>query len=321
MKIFSEKVSDDLLQPDSRKVISCFTGGVDAFYTLIKHQEMIDDLLYVWGFDLPITENDFYQKVKKHMSIVAKKFNKNIVFVKTNLGFDVTNKYASWGDYCYGPAIASVILLMSSAYKLCFMPSCNDYSVLTPRGSHALINHLWNCDSVEFIYDGAESSRIEKVAYIADNKAVQEHLRVCYSSNDEYNCCECEKCIRTMVSLEAIDKLDHIKTFYKPLVIEKIGEIKLSNTSEEKMAEASLKVAERNGKQELVYQLKRQIANYKSRYMINGLNENLELLLENPDFYAVSQKVFNWYIKQDTKKAFHMVSKTAARKLKSKIIK
>ena len=112
------------------------------------------------------------------MSIVAQKFNKNIIFVKTNLGFEVTNKYASWGDYCYGPAIASVVLLMSSIYKVCLMPSCNDYSVLVPRGSHILINHLWGCDSVEFIYDGAESSRIEKVEYISDNSIVQEHLRV-----------------------------------------------------------------------------------------------------------------------------------------------
>ena len=68
------------------------------------------------------------------------------------------------------------------------------------------------------------------------------------------------------VSLEAIGKLNQVKTFRKPLVIEKISEIQLSNDSEEKMAEASLLIAEKNGKQELAEQLKRQIINYKSKF-------------------------------------------------------
>lgn len=320
-EIFPQNIYDDLVLEHNRKIISCFTGGVDAFYTPIKHQEEINDLLYVWGFDLPITEKNFYAKVKQHMSIVAQKFNKNIIFVKTNLGFEVTNKYASWGDYCYGPAIASVVLLMSSIYKVCLMPSCNDYSVLVPRGSHILINHLWGCDSVEFTYDGAESSRIEKVEYISDNSIVQEHLRVCYSSNNEYNCCECEKCIRTMVSLEAIGKLNQVKTFRKPLVIEKISEIQLSNDSEEKMAEASLLIAEKNGKQELAEQLKRQIINYKSKFLMQSFNENFEIILENANFSNVSSKVFDWYIQHNTKSAIKKFLKVIIKKVKRKIAK
>ena len=163
VEIICKKIYNDKETNNKRKNIACFTGGVDAFYTLIKNNERIDDLLYVWGFDIPLTEEKFYNKVKKHLSTVAKNFEKNIIFVKTNLGYEITNKYASWGDYCYGPAIASVILLMNNNYKICYMPSCNDYSVLVPRGSHILINHLWNSNGIDFIYDGAEFSRTEKV--------------------------------------------------------------------------------------------------------------------------------------------------------------
>lgn len=321
VKILPQNICADLELSDKRKIISCFTGGVDAFYTLIKHQEEIDDLLYVWGFDLPITEQNFYAKVKQHLSVVAKKFNKNIVFIKTNLGFEVTNKYASWLDFCHGPAIASVVLLMSSEYKVCFLPSSSDYSVLLPCGSHILTTPLWGCDNVELIYDGAESSRIEKVEYISDNKVVQEHLRVCYSSNDEYNCCECEKCIRTMASLEAIGKLDQVKTFQKPLVIEKINEIELSSERLAKTAEATCSVAEKNGKKELAEQLKRQIINYKSKALLQDFNENFEILLENPDFVNVSQKIFNWYIQHDTKNAAKLLSETVVKKIRRKMIK
>ncbi len=143
VEICADKISKDINFKEKRKRISCFTGGVDSFYTLIKHQNEIDNLLYVWGFDIPLGEVKFYNKVEKHLSTVAGKFNKDIVFVKTNLGFDVTNKYLAWGNYCHGPAIASVILFMTSKYNECLMPSNNDYSVLVPRGSHILINHLW----------------------------------------------------------------------------------------------------------------------------------------------------------------------------------
>lgn len=318
VQIFPQNICADLELADKRKVISCFTGGVDAFYTLIKHQEEIDDLLYVWGFDIPITEQNFYAKVRQHLSIVAEKFNKNIVFVKTNLGFEVTNKYASWLDYCHGPAIASVVLLMSSKYKVCFLPSSSDYSVLLPCGSHILTTPLWGCDNVEFVYDGAESSRIEKVEYISDNNVVQEHLRVCYSSNDEYNCCECEKCIRTMASLEAIGKLNQVKTFQKPLIIEKINETELTSERLAKTAEATYLVAEKNGKKDLAEQLKRQVINYKSKVLLRDFNENLEIILESPDFINISQRIFSWYIQRDTKKAAKILAKTIARKLRKK---
>lgn len=132
-----EKILEDSILKKN-KSISCFTGGVDAFYTLIKHKEEIDDLLYVWGFDIPLTEENFYRKVREHLDTVAKRFQKNIIFVKTNLGYEVTNKYASWGDLCYGAAIASVILLMSNEYKICFMPSCNDFRCIsTKRLTHS----------------------------------------------------------------------------------------------------------------------------------------------------------------------------------------
>lgn len=137
------------------------------------------------------------------------------------------------------------------------------FGVLVPRGSHILINHLWSCDSVEFIYDGAEASRVEKVKYIADDECVQENLRVCYKSSNEYNCGKCEKCIRTMASLEAINKLKNIKTFLNPLDADNIENIKLSNESELNFAKATMLVAKKNNKGELATKLQKQISNYE----------------------------------------------------------
>ena len=124
-----------------------------------------------------------------------------------------------------------------------------------------------------------------------------------------------------MASLEAIGKLDQVKTFQKPLVIEKINEIELSSERLAKTAEATCSVAEKNGKKELAEQLKRQIINYKSKALLQDFNENFEILLENPDFVNVSQKIFNWYIQHDTKNAAKLLSETAVKKIRRKMIK
>jgi len=318
VEIFAEKVSEDIVPAENKKKISCFTGGVDAFYSLIKNSEKIDNLLYVWGFDIPLNEENFYNEVQQHLSSAAADFGKEIVLVKTNLGFEVTNKYASWLHYCYGGAIASVVLLMSQQYELCFMPSCNDYSVLEPQGSHVLINHLWGCDGLRFVYDGAEASRVEKVNYIADNQVVQKHLRVCWRSKDAYNCSECEKCIRTMVSLEAVNKLDKVTTFCKPLVVEDISKIKLGNEAQLRMAEASLNTAIENNKDEIANQLRVQIADYKDVELVENLRGRLDTLMNDAAFADIGGRVVDWYVENDTKRTGKKVFKMALKKMKNK---
>lgn len=313
VEIIVKDIYDDTISVKG-KTISCFTGGVDAFYSLIKHDKEIDDLLYVWGFDLPITEENFYKKIKNHLEKVACKFSKNLIFVKTNLGFEITNKYASWGDYCYGPAIASVILLMSDEYSKCFMPSCNDYSVLVPRGSHILINHLFSCDSLTFIYDGAEKSRSEKIEFIADNKMVQKHLRVCYRTNTDYNCCKCEKCIRTMASLEAVGKLDLVTAFKDKLNYDLITNTKLSSPSELSFAKATLKIALKNKKNKLAKQLQKQIKDYELSYLKKEILNNIESLTQDYDFMTKTSALANWHSKYNKKFILKSMAKNLLRK-------
>lgn len=276
--------------------------------------------MYVWGFDIPLTEEKFFNKVKKHLSSVAKKFNKDIIFVKTNLGFEVINKYASWGDFCYGPAIASVLLLMSDDYNYCYMPACNDYSVLVPRGSHIIIDHLWNCDGLKFIYDGAEASRIEKVDFISDNNEVRKNLRVCYSSNDKYNCCECEKCIRTMASLEALGKSGVIKTFSKKLNIKKMDNIKLKNEPEMNFAKGTMMVALKNKKFELAKHLNYQIMNYKSNLLFKEINQNFDAISLDKDFVNKSREILLWHIDNNTKYVLNRILKIVFKKNSKKIL-
>ena len=70
-----------------------------------------------------------------------------------------------------------------------------------PWGSHPSIDNNIAWADVKVIHDGYELSRQEKIKYIAKYPEYLTHLKVCFSSGSNYNCCRCEKCLRTIIAL------------------------------------------------------------------------------------------------------------------------
>ena len=64
-------------------------------------------------------------------------------------------------------------------------------------------------DRLTFYSGGLPYERMEKTTIIADNPVVQKYLNVC--SFETRNCGQCEKCLRTMMALDLLGKLDLFK--------------------------------------------------------------------------------------------------------------
>lgn len=59
---------------------------------------------------------------------------------------------------------------------------------------------MLSSDDFQIIYDGASFSRVEKVEKIGNWDAARNNIRVCWQGkNHSTNCCECEKCIQTIL--------------------------------------------------------------------------------------------------------------------------
>ncbi len=72
---------------------------------------------------------------------------------------------------------------------------------------------LLNCistGSLDFVSSCNIFSRVEKTKLIAAHPSVMNHLYVCLSGDATHNCAKCEKCVRTMLALEAIGRQDVI---------------------------------------------------------------------------------------------------------------
>lgn len=82
-----------------------------------------------------------------------------------------------------------------------------------PWGSHPLIDPNYGSSDLLIRHDGAELSRLDKTRLVADWHAGLQNIKVCQPNWPGENCGRCEKCIRTMLALIAIDRLDKTRAF------------------------------------------------------------------------------------------------------------
>lgn len=192
---------------------ACFTGGVDSFHTLLRSPHPIDTLLFIQGFDIALDDGVRMAAFEKSLRIVAAATGKHVVVVRTNLREHVVFGTVDWRD-SHGTAIAAIGHLLGGLIGKLLIPSTYHKSDAAPWGSHWQTDPLLSSAAVEVIHDGADASRLGKTRSIADESLVREHLRVCWENRSPSgNCSSCEKCVRTMVFLEACGKLRGVPVF------------------------------------------------------------------------------------------------------------
>jgi hypothetical protein len=199
--------------PKAQGVAAFFTGGVDSFFTLHRHLSELNALIYVHGFDIPLKKTGLRQKVAAELRTVAERVNLPLVEVETNLR-EIMDLHLSWSEHAHGTALASIALLFSPQFHQIFFAASNSYPDFSAWGSHPFTDPLWSTEEVEIVHDGFYTRRLEKVEEIAEWDVAMDHLRVCWENRGEsYNCCRCEKCVRTMVALRIVGALERCKTF------------------------------------------------------------------------------------------------------------
>jgi len=208
--------------------MSTFTGGVDSFYTLVKHKEELDAVLYVEGFDVPLSNMVLARTVRNTIRSVAESYGKEAVFLASNLK-TFTDKELNWGLIAHGPALASVGLLLQGHIDKMYIPSTHSLKQMFPWGSHVLVDHLWSTDRMAFVHDGADASRVTKTLAISGESAPQQYLRVCWQNRGPYNCGRCEKCLRTMTALELMGALDKFTVFPEIDLPAAVGALRIAN--------------------------------------------------------------------------------------------
>jgi hypothetical protein len=217
------------------KNIAAFTLGVDSFYTLYSNINNLDSILFIIGFDVKKHQETLLEMTIKSLKEISKIYGKELILCETELKNKIDHgKGFDWAYYFHGAAIFNIAYGLSNIFDDLIIPSTFESKDEFKWGSHFMLDEHYSSSMFNIKHNG-DIRRTEKVKFITnyDIKCL-EHLRVCYvNKNQDYNCTECKKCLRTLYMLELLGYKNKAATFKQNANGIDFFKLKVSNEMEQ----------------------------------------------------------------------------------------
>lgn len=232
-----------------------FTGGMDSFYTLLKHRDEITHVIFVHGVDVGLRDLRLRQQVSDMLKRVGQEFGVDVIEIESNIRGFLEHYEIDW-ELGHGAAFACIGHLLAPNFNQIYIPSSYSYADLFPWGSHPLTDPLWGSESLEFIHDGNEATRAKKAVLLAKSDIALQSLRVCFHNLDSaYNCGQCEKCIRTMINLQAAGALSRCTTFPNQLDLKQIKRLSITGDTKRAFLKENIQALEDRPEEKELYEI------------------------------------------------------------------
>ena len=210
-----------------------FSGGIDALAMVrdnhlnfpVNHPRRIQDGILVYGVLEGELENENKEDpgFKNVINAVTKMANDagiELIQVYTNAYAhfrDLDRDFSFWRFEYHGSFLAAIAHAFAPRLSVASIASTYDFANLEPWGSHPLLDPLYSTSSLQVRHENAALSRLEKTQLVGEWDVALKQLRVCNEKESyqhgNYNCGECEKCVRTMTAFLSLNLLDRIATF------------------------------------------------------------------------------------------------------------
>jgi hypothetical protein len=220
-------LSPSALHPDKKRHAAIFlSGGMDSLAALkqIKdnyaptHPGYPRDALLVHGFDIGgVIERGakyhVFERAKAAMAPVAAAADLTLIPVYTNIRH-LCDKRDLWLNQFFGAVLAAAAHAFSARIDLAWLASSYDIPHLHPCGSHPLLDPEYSSYDLSIHHRDTRLARMDKLKIVAAWDVAFQNFRVCLANvPDRLNCGRCEKCVRTMLELEALGLLDKTRAF------------------------------------------------------------------------------------------------------------
>jgi hypothetical protein len=227
----ADNIEEDRGTP--KRVATSFSAGVDSFYTFLKHikgPNKITHLIIIDGYDIDLRNKALWKSTLRNVYQVAKEANVEVIEARTNIK-ELLEPMIEWEDFC-GGGLSAVPMAIRNGIKVSFLPSGFAEEQQFPSGSNLMIDHLWSTERFNFVHDGAEARRVDKViTTVGKSPLALKHLRICHDNKrGRYNCGKCDKCLRTMISLTITETLSLANTLPNKLDLKKLSELNIPSS-------------------------------------------------------------------------------------------
>lgn len=260
------------------------SGGIDSFYSLRRnmrylperHPARVRHTITVLGFDIggkkaqagSADAATAFNALLRHTQPISAAVGAENIALETNLRH-LDDRSGFWGEEFVGAALGAVANALSGGLDRVFVSSGGETipekGMRSAMGTHPLVDGCFGNGWMQIHhYAIQEESRLRRVAMVVEDEILLHGIRVCYASPpDRLNCGRCEKCVRTMLQLEALGKLSHCRAFDGALRPELVDAVDISIDSVETMFVELRDVFKRQGRQDFVVAIERLLARYK----------------------------------------------------------
>jgi hypothetical protein len=209
-KLFADSEIEDEPRAGAQPWTYPFSGGVDSMFSIFANRagdagrdnRTPGSVFLVRGFDYPLSDTEFFPLLEQRVSAIAQSLNLPMLVCSTN-----------WREFCIQYELDTQLGLSAIAHTLSATHAgvsiAADFTFgedlkIMPWGNNQYIPHLLGSSRFPVVGGGADTLRVDKMAYLAKVPDALSMLGVCRKPNgmgNRLNCEECEKCIRTAMGL------------------------------------------------------------------------------------------------------------------------
>lgn len=203
---------------DTFRSASFFSAGVDAYCTLARHIHERPDLMTIWGADIPYDNEVGWSALAKAISTEAKKLKLPFIVIHSNFRnivheSNLTKEFQPilrdgwWHGVQHGIGLIGHAAPSNYLRKVTTQYIAASYwpgAKLTCASWPTIDNYVrfCGCSTVHDAFIPRQDKIITIIgAHYKENMPVK--LHVCWKTTTGENCCICEKCCRTIMSLIA----------------------------------------------------------------------------------------------------------------------
>ncbi len=207
----------------------CLTGGVDSMHALRQNRRnhsasdprSFRRALYVLHLSFPAGDalaraRDLAKRQLATLSAICEETDLDLCAVRTNVRLIEPSLSYSQAEGLGSLLSASAHIQARGLSSLSIASSSYEAEDLRPWGTHPLLDPNFSSNSLAVIHEDAGVPRTDKVRNIARWKPASRHLLVCFEgplADGRANCGQCEKCLRTMTALLAVEGAEENEAF------------------------------------------------------------------------------------------------------------
>lgn len=210
------KIIKNELDSIAEKGILLFGGGVDCHSTFIRNKESISHILNIYGWlknTREVNQVDIHDKEQtasyaRTMGVESLHARSNFVSQFSLSAIDKDFNTSYWFGFLHSMAFLSIAAPLAWVYKiknLFIASSFTKGKVGAKCASDITTDSLFKFANYgRTIHDGFELNRQEKIKILVEyQRSICRPYPIQACSFNDSNCCECEKCFRTIIELIA----------------------------------------------------------------------------------------------------------------------